>query len=55
MLVDAAEDWAIEHGLGMIGVRTNLLRAEAQAFYECLGFKAIKNQKTYRKELGSLA
>ena len=51
LLVDAAEDWAVKHGFSVIAVRSNLLRVEAHAFYERLGFEAVKNQKAYRKKL----
>ena len=51
VLVKAAEEWAAAKGFGVIAVRSNLLRVEAHAFYERLGFEAVKNQRAYRKKL----
>src|SRR5687768_10539013 len=37
-LVEAAEDWALMRGLGVIVLRSNKLRTQAQGFYEHLGY-----------------
>ena len=50
-LVKAAESWALAHGLPTIGVRSNVIRAEAHPFYERLGYARAKTQHAYRKEL----
>lgn len=51
MLVEAVESWAVNRGLGMISVRSNVLRPESHPFYERLGYRRAKTQHTYRKEL----
>lgn len=50
-LVDAAEEWALMRGLGVIVLRSNHLRVEAQGFYEHLGYKVTKTQNAFRKDL----
>ena len=51
LLVDAAEAWALARGLTMMGLRSNVLRVEAHAFYERLGYRIVKKQNAFRKEL----
>ena len=53
LLVEAAEEWAVERGLDIMGVRSNSLRLEARAFYEHLGYKVVKTQNAFRKNLKS--
>lgn len=48
-LVKAAEAWTKAQGAESVGVRCNTTRAEAQAFYERLGFRAAKTQISFRK------
>jgi len=50
-LVEAAEEWALMRGLGVIVLRSNALRAEAQGFYEHLGYTVTKTQNAFRKNL----
>ncbi len=50
-LLDRAEQWAREKGCRTIGLRTNVIRERAHAFYERQGYKHTKTQRTYRKEL----
>lgn len=50
-LMAKAEEWARTRGCAAIGLRTNVVRAEAHKFYEKLGFKNVKTQYTYRKKL----
>jgi GNAT superfamily N-acetyltransferase len=50
-LVEAAEQWALGRGLGMMALRSNQLRTEARGFYEHLGYKVTKAQNTFRKNL----
>jgi GNAT superfamily N-acetyltransferase len=50
-LVTAAEFWAREHGYDTVRVRSNIVRIEAHAFYEHLGYGYIKTQKAFRKIL----
>jgi GNAT superfamily N-acetyltransferase len=51
LLVERGEDWARERGLGMIGVRSNIIRERTHEFYERLGYTVTKTQKAFRKIL----
>ncbi len=51
ILMEQAERWAREHGCGSVGLRSNVLRFRAHAFYERLGYRVIKSQKAFRKDL----
>jgi GNAT superfamily N-acetyltransferase len=51
LLVEAAESWAVERGLDIMGVRSNVIRRDAHAFYEHLGYEVVKTQKAFRKQL----
>lgn len=53
-LVERAEEWAREKGCETVGVRSNVIRERAHTFYERLGYKHIKTQKTFRKTLSAL-
>jgi GNAT superfamily N-acetyltransferase len=53
LLVEAVERWAVERGLNIMGVRSNIIRRDAHAFYEHLGYEAVKTQKAFRKILKS--
>lgn len=50
-LLDRAEEWAREKGCKSIGLRSNVIRERAHAFYECHGYRVIKTQKSFRKDL----
>jgi ribosomal protein S18 acetylase RimI-like enzyme len=50
-LVEAAEEWALMRGLGVMVLRSNTLRTQAQGFYEHLGYTVTKTQNAYRKTL----
>ena len=50
-LIEAAEEWAAQRGLRAIAVRSNSLRIESHGFYEHLGYKVIKTQNAFRKDL----
>ena len=50
-LVEAAEEWAIVRGLGVMSLRSNQLRTEAHKFYQHLGYKVVKTQSAFRKNL----
>jgi GNAT superfamily N-acetyltransferase len=51
-LMRAAESWADEHGAGIVRLRSNIVRKEAHKFYEGIGYKNLKTQYTFFKELG---
>lgn len=50
-LMERAEEWARERGCVAVRLRSNVIRERAHAFYERLGYKVIKTQKAFRKEL----
>jgi GNAT superfamily N-acetyltransferase len=50
-LMAAAEAWAREKGCPSVYLRSNTLRSEAHTFYQGLGYRLIKSQYAFRKEL----
>jgi GNAT superfamily N-acetyltransferase len=50
-LLDRAEEWGREKGCRSIGLRSNVIRERAHAFYERHGYRVIKTQKSFRKDL----
>ncbi len=50
-LLVRAEEWARERGCGTIGLRSNVVRERAHAFYERHGYAHVKTQKSFRKQL----
>lgn len=50
-LLKQAEQWAREHGCDAIGLRSNVIRGRAHAFYEREGYEHYKTQKAFRKKL----
>jgi GNAT superfamily N-acetyltransferase len=50
-LLERAEEWARERGCIAVGVRSNVIRDRAHAFYERLGYEHHKTQKAFRKRL----
>ncbi|MFZ0523527.1 MAG: GNAT family N-acetyltransferase [Candidatus Acidiferrales bacterium] len=50
-LLARSEEWARERGCGTIGLRSNVIRERAHAFYERHGYKHVKTQKSFRKQL----
>ena len=50
-LMQRAEQWARERGCRFLRLRSNVIRTGAHAFYENLGYQAIKTQKVFRKTL----
>lgn len=51
LLLERGEQWAREMGCRQIGLRTNVVRERAHAFYERQGYKHTKTQRAYRKDL----
>jgi GNAT superfamily N-acetyltransferase len=51
LLMERAEIWAREHGCRIVSLRSNVIRERAHAFYERLGYKHVKTQKSFRKVL----
>jgi GNAT superfamily N-acetyltransferase len=50
-LLARAEAWARENGCHAIGLRSNVIRDRAHAFYERHGYAHVKTQKAFRKRL----
>ena|ERR1700676_94949 len=50
-LLEAAEDWACQHGCPSMSVRSNVIRDRAHKFYERQGYEHYKTQKAFRKKL----
>ncbi len=50
-LLAHAEEWARENGCQAIGLRSNVMRGRAHAFYERHGYAHVKTQKAFRKQL----
>jgi GNAT superfamily N-acetyltransferase len=50
-LLARAEEWARENGCQAIGLRSNVIRDRAHAFYERHGYAHVKTQKAFRKQL----
>ena len=50
-LVARTETWARERGIGKICLRSNVVRTEAHAFYQKLGFAIQKSQFKFQKEI----
>jgi GNAT superfamily N-acetyltransferase len=59
LLIDKIIEWSLYRNCPMIRVRCNITRLEANAFYDSVGFKEIKQQKVYdmkvRKQLNMQA
>ncbi|MGB8653191.1 MAG: GNAT family N-acetyltransferase [Candidatus Acidiferrales bacterium] len=51
LLLERAEEWALERGCRSIGLRSNVLRERAHAFYLRNGYEHVKTQKSLRKKL----
>jgi GNAT superfamily N-acetyltransferase len=51
LLLARAEEWAREKGCRAIGLRSNVIRDRAHAFYERHGYTHSKTQKAFRKDL----
>jgi GNAT superfamily N-acetyltransferase len=51
LLLDAAEEWARQHGCTAMNVRSNVIRERAHKFYERQGYEHYKSQKAFRKAL----
>jgi len=52
-LLEAGENWAIDRGIEVIRVRSNVIREGAYRFYEHMGYNDVKTQNVFLKELVS--
>ena len=50
-LLNRAEEWAREHGLSSLWVRSNVVRLQAHNFYLDQGYHLLKSQKVFVKDL----
>jgi len=50
-LVNAAEQWALQHGLHIVIVRSNVVRTESHPFYAGIGYERTKTSHIYRKKV----
>ena len=50
-LLARAESWARERGIRKLCLRSNVVRTEAHAFYQKLGFTVQKSQFKFQKEI----
>lgn len=50
-LLERAEFWAREIGCRAIGLRSNVIRDQAHEFYLRHGYRLVKTQKSFRKDL----
>jgi GNAT superfamily N-acetyltransferase len=51
-LMEYGEQWAREHGCAKFRVRSHEKRAEAHRFYERVGYRTVKRQQVFDKDLG---
>lgn len=50
-LMEHAEEWAGDRGIGVVNLRSNVIREGAHAFYRCIGYEYVKHQMAFRKML----
>jgi GNAT superfamily N-acetyltransferase len=50
-LLARAEEWVRERGCDIVGLRSNVIRDRAHAFYRREGYEHTKTQKSFRKTL----
>jgi GNAT superfamily N-acetyltransferase len=53
MLMEHAEQWARNKGCNSVRLRSNVVRADAHAFYEKLGYQVTKSQRVFRKGIAA--
>jgi GNAT superfamily N-acetyltransferase len=51
LLMEQVERWAREKGCGAVYVRSNVIRDDAHAFYEGIGYSNVKTSKVFCKDL----
>lgn len=52
-LIAEVECWAKKVGAPIVSVRSNTRRTEAHSFYPAMGYKEIKTQAVYEKEMSA--
>ncbi len=51
LLVAATEQWASARGLSLVCVRSNTVRSESHGFCPKIGYRHVKSQHVYTKDL----
>ncbi len=51
LLIEAVERWTRSVGCSAVTVRCNAMRERAHAFYQNLGYGAVKTQRVFRKSI----
>lgn len=51
-MMAAAEAWASGHGFASVALASNVVRSEAHAFYEGIGYERTATSHLFRKNLG---
>ncbi len=51
LLMEQVEQWARKKGLKSVYFRSNIIRKDAHAFYQKLGYRIVKTQYAFRKLL----
>jgi len=51
MLLAEAEKWARSKSCRIVTLRSNVVRKEARPFYEARGYKVVKTQRAFIKNL----
>jgi GNAT superfamily N-acetyltransferase len=51
LLMQQAEQWACEKGCWAVYLRSNVVRKDAHAFYEGIGYSNVKTSLAFRKTL----
>jgi GNAT superfamily N-acetyltransferase len=51
LLLDAAEDWARQHGCRVLTLRSRITRERAHRFYEREGYRLTKTSRVFEKQL----
>jgi ribosomal protein S18 acetylase RimI-like enzyme len=54
-LVAECERWARAQGVATLRLRSNVLRTRAHALYERLGYRVVKQQKVFEKQLAAVS
>jgi GNAT superfamily N-acetyltransferase len=51
LLMERVERWAAERGCRAVSARSNVVREDAHSFYPSVGFRMVKTQTAFRKDL----
>lgn len=54
ILMQAAEDWAVQRGYRSVSLHSKTARADAHKFYDALGYELIATSHLFRRRLGTV-